>query len=167
MKILNIDNRNIGVKEDGIIYYKCALKSQFKNDSGYMKIAFWKKSYYVHRLVAMAFIPNPDNKETVNHINGIKTDNRVENLEWSTYAENNKHAKDTGLNKGGGVSFFKGKRGSNRVFSKKVNMLDMDGKYIRTFDSYRLASDFVGGDHSAIGRCVKGKSKFHKGYKLA
>jgi hypothetical protein len=64
------------------------------NDDGYYKIRIMKlgkKNMFLHRLVAEAFIENPNQKPFINHINGIKTDNRVENLEWITTDDNNKH----------------------------------------------------------------------------
>jgi hypothetical protein len=74
-----------------------------KSKLGYLDVKLCKDSIKyplrVHRLVAMAFIPNTDKKTQVNHINGIKTDNRVENLEWVTGSENKIHAFRTGLQK--------------------------------------------------------------------
>ena len=64
----------------------------FPNSYGYLKITLSKnnkgKKYLVHRLVAEAFIPNPNNLPCIDHINTIKTDNRVENLRWCSYKEN-------------------------------------------------------------------------------
>lgn len=69
--------------------------------TGYLSVSLRdgssSKGCYVHRLVAQAFIPNPENKPTVNHKNGIKSDNAAHNLEWSTFSENTQHGYKTGL----------------------------------------------------------------------
>ncbi|EMI4495021.1 HNH endonuclease [Pseudomonas aeruginosa] len=62
-----------------------------------IKISGAKKMFTIHRMVAQAFLERVEGKNVVNHINGIKDDNRVENLEWCTYAENLRHARETGL----------------------------------------------------------------------
>lgn len=71
--------------------------SYIKNNRGYLSVVVRKKTHMLHRLVAQAFIPNPKNKPFVNHIDGNKLNNRVDNLEWCTTAENNRHARETGL----------------------------------------------------------------------
>lgn len=67
---------------------------------GYRTVDIKGKRYFVHRLVAFAFIPNPENKPQVNHKSGVRFDNRVENLEWVTDLENRQHAERHGLAEG-------------------------------------------------------------------
>ena len=70
-----------------------------EHTGGYLRVQLSRKDFYIHRLVAEAFIPNPENKSQVNHIDGNKRNNHVDNLEWNTPLENNLHAIRTGLNK--------------------------------------------------------------------
>jgi len=67
--------------------------------NGYYAHNFKGERKLIHRVVAETFLGKPIFRMTVNHKNGIKTDNRLENLEWATFKENNDHARDTGLNK--------------------------------------------------------------------
>ena len=91
---------------------------------GYMQVALSvnKKHtcFKVHRLVADAFIPNHENKPQVNHKNGIKTDNRVGNLEWCTVSENHLHAYGTGLREPHSGSFH---QNSKLVLNKQTHLL--------------------------------------------
>jgi hypothetical protein len=86
----------------GKLRQECILGNRL-SDRGYHTAVLYNngkpKSFRVHRLVAFAFIPNLDNKPHVNHIDGVKSNNLVENLEWVTISENQKHAFDIGLNK--------------------------------------------------------------------
>lgn len=89
---------NYTVFNDGVIFGPSGIKLKPKQDKrGYMTCDIEHHNERVHRIVANCFIPNPENKSQVNHINGIKNDNRVENLEWNTPKENVRHAHKNNL----------------------------------------------------------------------
>lgn len=95
------------------------ILKNFKTSNGYLAVKLCKnktkKDMTIHRLVAKHFILNPEFKITVNHINGKKEDNSINNLEWSTYKENNEHARKTGLNNDVGSNSHKAKISENEV----------------------------------------------------
>lgn len=100
-----------------------------------------QKRMRVHRMVALTFIDNPDNKPYVNHINGNRSDNNVENLEWVTPSENTQHAVDTGLFKSGRA--------------RAVIQYNLNGEQMATFESATEAARQTGGSQSKITMCCR------------
>jgi len=107
-----------------------------------------EKSIPLHRLVALSFIDNPENKKFINHKNGIKTDNRVENLEWCTILENTVHAFKNGLRSG-----IKGED-SNLCKLTKAQVLEIRSLY-PTIKSYKKLSVIYSTSVSNIYHIIK------------
>lgn len=102
---------------------KCKLIAQTPDGRGYLKVSLWqdnkRKCFLVHRLVAQAFIPNPNNLETVNHKNEIKTHNYVENLEWMSDLDNKRYG--TGI-----ARRAKKESGSGNGMAKAIYCYELD-----------------------------------------
>ena len=116
-----------------------------------------QKLMRVHRLVAEAFIPNTENKPCVDHINGDKMDNRVENLRWTTYKENTNNSNT--FYKMCGINNHLGKKSKGGVPKKSVIQYDLNMNEIAKYDSIRLASRENGCNPAAIWMCLNGKTK--------
>ena len=115
---------------------------------GYQRVGVHSGSTHmqlVHRLVADTWLDNPNHYRDVNHINGDKTDNRVENLEWVTHSENLRHAFRTGLLKVKGTPIRIPETGE-------------------VFESQSECARRIGGDQGAIWRCLTGRQSTHRGY---
>lgn len=143
------------------------LKRNSKTSSGYkqciLKVNGVSKYAYIHRLVAQAFIDNPENKKEVNHINGDKNDNSVENLEWVTASENDYHAVRTGLRKPSekqrAVARYYGK-----LNGKPVRQFSRTGELINRYASAFEADDAMGFRRGSVSEACCGKCKTRGGF---
>lgn len=115
---------------------------------GYPMVQLKRKNTKIHRLVAMAFLRNPHDKCCVNHINGNKKDNRVDNLEWVTYSENAKHAFRTGLH----VHYQTGKSGKLHRASKPLVSINQTA--IVEHESRSLCAKYFGVDVRAVNNAL-------------
>ena len=139
------DKRRIKLKEK-------MLRSAY-NERGYLHIRLIKdnerKTYRINRLVAMEFVPNPNNYKEVNHIDGVKDNNYYKNLEWCTRSQNIQHAFKNGLLR----------------TNKKVVQLDLEGNVIKFWDSMGQACKELGAKRPNITKCCKNRNRKTKGYK--
>ena len=168
---------NLGnVKRESALFYrkdgqlqgvKLRYPTQHTDRLGYLRVDLQyqgkRKAYLVHRLVAQEFIPNPENKREVNHIDGNKKNNKAENLEWCTRLENMQHAHRIGL-------MPKVPSGADHKRSRPVAMYDpITNKLLREFVNIAEAAVYLGRKTSSqvskITACCRGKRQSAYGYK--
>lgn len=127
---------------------------------GYLYVQLYKngksKMFKVHRLVAQTFIPNLRNKPQVNHKDGNKQNNFIDNLEWCTNTENQKHAWKIGLQKS---RFSK-----NNSKAKKVMQYDLQGNFIREWNCMMDIEREINISHTSISLCCRNKVENTRGY---
>ena len=136
--------------KSGTKYFKGDVLVLFTDNIGYKAVNLSRKTYKVHRLVATAFIDNPNNYPQVNHKDEDKTNNCVENLEWCDSKYNNNYG-------------TRSKRISQNA-GRKIVQFDMDGNEIKTWDSIAKASRHYGVARTTIGGCCAGRQKTSCGF---
>ena len=143
--------RAIKISDGRVRHYKGHLLKG-RNRHGYFNVQLGRGCEKpIHRLVAEHFLENPNGYNCINHKDGNKHNNNVENLEWCNYTQNLVHAYDTKLN----------------PRQKEVVQLSLDGEIIRKWKSGMECERELGFDHRKISRCCNGLAKTHQGYRWA
>ena len=146
-----------------------------KLKTGYMCVGLRKngisKTVRVHRLLAKAFIPNPDNKPHVDHINGVRDDNRLENLRWCTNQENQSfelarlnNSKALTGRKQSPEAVAKRAKTLQKSIGKKVNQYTLDGEFVASYNSFNEARRLTGVWDASVRSCCMGRFKQAGGY---
>lgn len=154
VKSMHSRNTHRAHRSDGIL-------SPLNTGTGYHKVLLSNgtvKQAKVHRIVAAAFIDNPENKPQINHKNGIRTDNRVENLEWATNSENSKHSYAVLNHSKAGAEAMRLKN------SIPVSQYTADGNIVATYGSASDAARANGFNAMHISGCCRGERKTHMGF---
>lgn len=145
--------------------HKIRFLNTFDTD-GYLRVCLTKdkKQHKVllHRLIAEAFIPNPDNKEYINHIDGNKRNNSVSNLEWVTPKENVNHAIKYGLRPL--ICKVKRYKGKDNPISKPVIQKSLNGDFIKQWGCASEVTNILGIKARYIQSCCRGERKEYSGY---
>lgn len=155
---------------EGFKGYYVSNKSRVKSDKKVLKQKIGNQGYSlatlfkdgkkfektIHRLIAISFIPNPNNLPTVNHIDGDKANNSIKNLEWASYSENNRHAYRTGLKR----RFFGTDNPKSRVVCQYNNLREKIDEFISIVE----ANKQTGINKSHISSCCMGRRKTAGGY---
>ena len=144
---------------NGGTYKTSRILKTVKDINGYFYVTLWKngkqKHCLVHRLVATAFLDNPDNFPCINHKDEVKTNNSVENLEWCSYKYNN--------NYGSHNEKVSDAQINDPNKSKKVLQFTLDGELIREWESTREC-ERNGFNHGSVSACCRGKILQYKGF---
>lgn len=144
-------------------YYRKGIESIRKPaiNKGYLYVSLYRnnvnKTYAVHRLVAEAFIENPENKEQVNHKDGNRKNNNVLNLEWATRSENNTHA----YHVLGRIAPCLGMKGKDHWSSKPVMQYKKTGEFVKEWASARDVTREIGIDYRNISACCLQRPRFN------